>query len=503
MDRLFIFAVGGTGARVMRSLTMLMSAGELSDYEVVPLLVDYDLNNGNLVQTLELMRMYKTIHDESNNVGTSMYNESFFGSPLTPISSITTPYDLAVGNGNDSFLFDLPIQYNHMRVCDLLDYHFLQESDFPFRLMLDSLFTTGFDGELNQDLCVGFKGNAKMARLGYAAMKIRDSIEFQIFLNNVVPNRDKVVIVGSTFGGTGSAGMLEILKQINYNHHFLIDNIATVLIEPYFLPAPNPALGVVDYGSTFKKCSQDFLKYYYESGFANTVKATYRIGMDGFVVFDNIVGGHEQKNVAHTVELLSAMAICEYAVMGQQGKIDYCLGHNILPYANERIGQNDFFQLPCGMRLFKLLTIFFLSAKLFKEHFWSNDRITNSHFYREMQQRILLEHSLQNTLGRLFSEFLYWMDELSNDINNKCRLYLYDMHSSMDDAVIGHPYNQNRDGFFANLFRRDMIRDYIEHMEEYYHSNRHENRFNNMSSEQIIIKLLSESSRRIYQNFNI
>lgn len=49
MSRLYIFAIGGTGARVMRSLTMLMSAGELADYEVVPILVDYDVDNGNRV----------------------------------------------------------------------------------------------------------------------------------------------------------------------------------------------------------------------------------------------------------------------------------------------------------------------------------------------------------------------------------------------------------------------------------------------------------------------
>lgn len=35
---------------------MLMSAGELADYEVVPILIDFDVDNGDLVQTRKLMR---------------------------------------------------------------------------------------------------------------------------------------------------------------------------------------------------------------------------------------------------------------------------------------------------------------------------------------------------------------------------------------------------------------------------------------------------------------
>lgn len=44
MAKLFVFAIGGTGERVMRSLTMLMAAGlhTLTNYEVFPIIIDYD-----------------------------------------------------------------------------------------------------------------------------------------------------------------------------------------------------------------------------------------------------------------------------------------------------------------------------------------------------------------------------------------------------------------------------------------------------------------------------
>ena len=217
MDKLYIFAIGGTGARVMRSLTMLMAAGELADYEVVPILIDFDVNNGNLVQTLELMQVYKRVHDKVYFGAPPMHNDGFFCSPLTPIMSFSP--NNAVNN--NSFAIDMHIHHD-MRVRDLLGYHNLMGSEHPFRLLLDTLFTTDINGELNQDLCVGFKGNAKIARLGYAALKIQETIEFRTFLNNIVPNRDKVVVVGSTFGGTGSVGVLEIVRQLRYNHHLFL-----------------------------------------------------------------------------------------------------------------------------------------------------------------------------------------------------------------------------------------------------------------------------------------
>lgn len=50
MSRLFLFAIGGTGARVVRSLTMMLASGVDgldSSTEIVPIIIDYDLSNGD------------------------------------------------------------------------------------------------------------------------------------------------------------------------------------------------------------------------------------------------------------------------------------------------------------------------------------------------------------------------------------------------------------------------------------------------------------------------
>lgn len=484
MERLYIFAIGGTGARVMRALTMIMAAGELANYEVVPMLIDYDVANGNLDQTLDLMGKYKIIHRQ----GLCSHDSGMFCSSLVSIGDIGH-------NIGYHFAIHLPTLHNDMCVGELVDYYSLIGNEYPFKLLLDSLFYGG----IYQNFCVGFKGNAKIARLGYAAMKIQDTIEFRTFLNNVVPNTDKVIVVGSTFGGMGSVGIIEILKQLKHCHLIPINNIATVLVDPYFLPSPNSVHG--DYDMEFKKRSRHFHKFYNESGVAKVANTTYRIGMNGGRIIKNSEGGTSQKNIAHPIELLSAMVICEYAMTGQEGLFEYYLGHNNLQFGHESIGLNDFYHMPGGIRLFELLTRFLFSAKFYKEFQSGNQKITNSYFYREIRHRAEIDRSFSVTLERVFSDFQNWTEELSNNTKNKYWLEIFNTRASMSEIVLGHPYNQHG-GFFA-LFSHDILYDFIKHMNDTFHSMRHEVWFNNTSSEQIFIKLLSESSRSIYQHLNI
>lgn len=499
MPRLFVFAVGGTGARVMRALTMLMSAGELADYEVVPILIDYDVLNGDLKNTDELMHVYKDIHEKAIDGGLPIHNDGVVCPTLTPIMSFSP--NNAVGS--NSFMMDMHTPHPHMSVGDVIGYPALAGNEHLFRLLLESLFTTGFYGELNQDLCVGFKGNAKIARLGYAALKIQDTIEFRTFLNVIAPDRDKIVVVGSTFGGMGSVGVLEILKQLRSGLHIPIHNIATVLVGPYFLPRIDPAMGVGDCRPVFAKRSREFSKFYMESGLAGIVNATYRIGMDDYAMCETAIGGPNQRNIAHPVELLSAMAICEYVTTGQEGTFEYHYGRNNLQFVNERIEEHDFYQLPNGRMTFELLGQLVLAAKFYNEYFGHDNRITSSYFFREFCRNSALDRSFCDQLHEMFAEIVHWIEEMSKDTNNKYALRLFEVSAPLEETIIGHPYNLNRRGFLANFFGQDIVRDYIDSMNRCYHTIRNEAWFSNASSEQILIRLLYESSRNIFHNFNV
>ena len=56
MSKLFVFGIGGTGSRVLKSLTMLLMAGVKTNVdEIIPIVIDKDETNGDMVKTKRLI----------------------------------------------------------------------------------------------------------------------------------------------------------------------------------------------------------------------------------------------------------------------------------------------------------------------------------------------------------------------------------------------------------------------------------------------------------------
>ena len=60
MPKLFVFAIGGTGSRVLKALTFLLASGvQLKNTdEVIPIVLDTHANNDDLLRTKDLLREY-------------------------------------------------------------------------------------------------------------------------------------------------------------------------------------------------------------------------------------------------------------------------------------------------------------------------------------------------------------------------------------------------------------------------------------------------------------
>ena len=54
MAKLYVFGIGGTGARVVKSLTMLLASGVKTNYDIVPILIDPDRAGGDLNRTVKV-----------------------------------------------------------------------------------------------------------------------------------------------------------------------------------------------------------------------------------------------------------------------------------------------------------------------------------------------------------------------------------------------------------------------------------------------------------------
>ena len=101
MARLFIFAVGGTGSRVLKSLAMLLAAGikphSQQEFEIVPIIIDPHKSNEDLKRTERLLGNYQSISNESG------LDNGFFSTKITTLNNLVSSENRLSG----SFTFNL------------------------------------------------------------------------------------------------------------------------------------------------------------------------------------------------------------------------------------------------------------------------------------------------------------------------------------------------------------------------------------------------------------
>ena len=137
MSKIFVFCIGGTGSRVMRSLTMLMAAGvKFGAEEIVPIVIDPDTANADLTRTVSLLNNYAAIRSELTFSGDN--KNRFF---RTEFEQILPNYTLRI-NDTDDKTFKQFIEYASM-----------SKTNKAFTKMLFS------DKNLESSMEVGFKGN--------------------------------------------------------------------------------------------------------------------------------------------------------------------------------------------------------------------------------------------------------------------------------------------------------------------------------------------------------
>ena len=97
MAKLYIFGIGGTGSRVLRSFTMMLAAGvKVAVDEVVPVVIDPDQSNADLTRSITLMNDYIQIQRRLSF--SSGNGNSFF---KTKIEKILNNYTLVIKDTND------------------------------------------------------------------------------------------------------------------------------------------------------------------------------------------------------------------------------------------------------------------------------------------------------------------------------------------------------------------------------------------------------------------
>lgn len=296
MSKLYVFAIGGSGSRVLRSLTMLLAAGVKTDYEIVPMIIDPDFSNGDLIRTVDIMRLYQSIHN-SLTFNNNEKNEFF----RNPISSLNDDGDFLLPLvGTAGISFENFINLGTMSMEN--------------QAMMRMLFS---NANLSSDMNVGFKGNPNIGSI--VLNQFIESKDFNSFATNFV-NGDKVFIISSIFGGTGASGFPLLLKNMRTHNNTALASapIGAVSLLPYFNLKVDKKSSIQ--ADSFITKAKAALNYYEKNVTGNgTLDDMYYLGDDFSAAgYENFDGGSNQQNKAHLVEMLAALSIIDFSQKSQQ-----------------------------------------------------------------------------------------------------------------------------------------------------------------------------------------
>ena len=464
--KLFIFAIGGTGERVLRSLTMLLAAGvkTFNNYDIYPIIVDYDEENGDKIRTVEVLKNYALAHDAAyakhaanNNLqGGQQTKDSagaFFAAQLRSLP------------GLENYVFPFKPATPHEKFKEFIGFDLFAGDLLGTESFLTSLYdkSNRADTELNLDMTVGFKGNPNIGSVVFNT--IGDTDQFNRFRALYNPKSgDKVVVVGSLFGGTGASGIPEIVKVINAKctkpePKDNTNHIATLQILPYFAPIEQ-AQGAIK-ATRFNSKTKAALHYYEDSQLNALIDCKYFVGDFYPTVLPYCDGGKEQLNNANLVELIAAMMI-EHFVSDRTVKdkvnnsFKFSLNANIVVNKDQKSGDRLFYQdFDRDSKLNILNSLISLAAglKYFHDNVWTKEDEKKDYF-KLLDLQNAVDKGKADSLGtqpfsqlcsaleEFYHKYQCWLKELDfegkEDVvpANSHRFALCDMTKSFDGLLV-------------------------------------------------------------------
>ena len=295
MAKLFLFGIGGTGSRVIKSLTMLLAAGVESNNnqinEIIPVIIDPHKSNKDLARTKKLIQDYESIYKRLGD-----NRDGFFNTKISKLDGNVIQFEL---KGVDQIKFK-----------DYINYSTLDDNNKAFASLLFSKET------LDVEMDIGFVGNPNIGSI--VLNQFTSSDEFQRVASSF-SDGDRIFVISSIFGGTGAAGFPLLVKnfrnanQLNIPNKALIAEapIGAVTVLPYFDVSIDDESPINT--SDFIVKTKAALSYYEKNLSGNrVVNAHYYIGDEVNPEYENDPGKNGQKNNAHFIEIAAALSIIDF-----------------------------------------------------------------------------------------------------------------------------------------------------------------------------------------------
>lgn len=316
--RLYIFAIGGTGSRVLKSLVMQLAAGvrplddydePIKDFTIVPIIIDPHRDNKDVVQTNTLLKDYKSLRTQIYSTGQNDSNpeNSFFSVKIETLHDIAATKN-SKENLQEGFFFDMPqISKSYFKDFVRSNDHNLKATTRHLTNILIS------EEELNANMKNGFYGQTNIGTIALNSFK--ESKTYKAFINSF-EDGDRVMFIGSIFGGTGASGMpllASSMRQEEGNKALRNAPYGAVAVMPYF------TLSNIDDKSKIQQNDWNIKTQaalsYYEANLNAYLNAMYYVADPaGTEPITNDPGDNNQEdNTAHIVEYIAALAIQDFA----------------------------------------------------------------------------------------------------------------------------------------------------------------------------------------------
>lgn len=451
--RLFVFAIGGTGSRVLTALVMQLAAGTcprdskdkpIKDLSIVPIIVDPHEDNYGLQQVKELLNDYRKIRKKI--YGDNPSGDGYFGVKIETLKEA----EPESGATSDNFFFKM------QRVSNNSFDRFIGLNSMSYEniLFAHMLFS---DNELNTEMKEGFYGSPNIGCI--ALNEFKNSPDFAAF-RSAFSKGDRIFFIGSIFGGTGASGLPLFISSIRDLGHTENEDdgkvncamapIGALIVMPYFSISQDEEspINVNDFIIKTRSALR-----YYSSNLNQYINRLYYIAdPEGTQDFKNDPGaGGQSDNKAHIVEFAGALAVFDFlsededdllVENDESGRI-IVDNQNRIPCKEYGLQTEDSFVHFGGLaaQTNRLVMQPLMSFYMLRYFMMNNLKdMLEKPFAREHYPRIEKSIYENRELTDFFEKFDLWIGQMKNHGPNAHNLDLYT--SVSDNNFAGTFYNQ-------------------------------------------------------------
>lgn len=295
MKKVFVFCIGGTGIRVMKSITMLMASGmSTNGYAIVPTILDPHLDLEEKKNLHTLIESYQDIYNKTTNKGSLNQLEGFFNSEIVTINELNNQVNDTQQASGSKKKFRSYISEANLAADDINNY------------LIQTLFSSK---NLDSPLSVGFKGNPNVGTVVLGEM-IEGADWFRAFKQHCEKD-DRIFIASSIFGGTGASGYPLLEKKIKgAASQPAVKNalMGAVTVLPYYgLKDPTTSGSDIDSANFYTK-TKATLAYYEKTVLSDYL---YYAGETSLMqVYEN--DEKKQDDKAHFIEMVAASSLFDF-----------------------------------------------------------------------------------------------------------------------------------------------------------------------------------------------